>query len=190
MVCLPPDADQSWDPKPNTMKADRKQWQYIHGNCLPSHVTHVTPAHAFIWGGCILMLPVLELATEHVQLTTTCHMNPINRGLQSRMNCSHTPLVLPSFNNVLPAMVLQNRVNIKCLSSHSSVCHVSLSSAPTFPTGLGRRVVGVVVLLLLLMSGDIEMNLGPFCEWLFLMYRNTGKFLMSKSFHDLHKPRN
>ena len=32
------------------------------------------------------------------------------------------------------------------------------------PTGLGRRVVGAVVLLLLLMSGDIEMNPGPVGE--------------------------
>ena len=145
----------------NAMKAHRKQRQYIHGNCLPSHVT---PACAVIWGVCILMLPMLELATEHLQLTTTCRIKPINRCSLSR---SHTPLVLPSLNNVLPAMVLQNRVNIKCLSHISSVHHVTLSPAPTVPTGLGRRVVGVVVLLLLLMSGDIEMNPGPVGEWLF-----------------------
>ena len=101
---------------------------------------------------------MLELATEHVQLTTTCRMNPVDQGPVSR---SHTPLVLPSLNNVLPAVVLQN---IKCLSYISSVRHVSLSPAPTAPTGLGRRVVGVVVLLLLLMSGDIETNPGPVGE--------------------------
>ena len=105
---------------------------------------------------------MLELATEHVQLTTTCRMNHINQCSLSRMNCSHTPLVLPSLNNVLPAMVLQNTVNIKCLSYISSVRHVSLSTAPT---GLARRVV--VVLLLLLMGGDIETNPGPVGEWLF-----------------------
>ena len=149
----------------NAMKAHRKQRQYIHRHCQPCHITHVTPAHAVIWGVCILMLPMLELATEHVQLATTCHMNPINQGPPSRMNCSHTPLVLPSLNNVLPAMVLQNRVNIKCLSYISSVRYVSLN--PTAPTGLGRRVVRVVVLLLLLMSGDIETNPGPVGEWLF-----------------------
>ena len=60
-------------------------------------------------------------------------------------------------------MVLQN---IKCLSYISSVHHVSLSPAPTAPTSLGRRVVGVVVLLLLLMSGDIETNPGPVGEYL------------------------
>ena len=141
----------------NAMKAYRKQRQYIHGNCLPSHVT---PTRAVIWGVCIFMLPMLELATEHVQLATTCRMNPINHGRLSR---SHTPLVLPSLNNVLPAMVLQN---IKCLSYITSVRHVSFSPAPTVPTGLGRRVV-VVILLLLLMSGDIEMNPGPVGEWLF-----------------------
>ena len=140
----------------NAMKAHRKQRQYIHGNCLPSHVT---PTRAVIWGVCLLLLPMLELATEHVHLTTTCRMNHIKHGPLSR---SHSPLVLPSLNNVLPAMVLQN---IKCLSYISSVCHVSLSQAPTAPAGLGRRVVRVVViLLLLLMSGDIETNPGPVGE--------------------------
>ena len=148
----------------NAMKAYRKQRQYNYRHCQPCHVT---PAQAVIWGVSILMLPMLELATEHVQLTNTCRMNRINQGPLSRMNCSHTPLVLPTLNNVLPAMVLQNRVNIKCLSYISSVRHVSLSPAPTVPTGQGRRVVGVLVLLLLLMSGDIETNPGPVGEWLF-----------------------
>ena len=142
----------------NAMKAYRKQRHYNFRHCQPCHVNH---AQAVILAVCLLMLPMLELATEHVQLTTTCRMNPINRGPLSR---SHTPLVLPSLNNVLPAMALQN---IKCLSYISSVRHVSLSPAPTAPTGLGRRVVGTVVLLLLLMSGDIETNPGPVGEWLF-----------------------
>ena len=139
----------------NAMKAYRKQLQHNFRHCQPHHVTH---AHAVVWAVCLLMLPMLELATEHVQLTTTCRMN---RGPLSR---SHTPLVLPSLNNVLPAMVLQN---IECLSYISSVRHVSLSPAPTVPTSLGRRVVGMVVLLLLLMSGDVETNPGPVGEWLF-----------------------
>ena len=141
----------------NAMKAYRKQRQYNFRHCQPCHVT---PTRAVIWGVCILMLPMLELATEHVHLTTTCRMNPVNYRPPSR---SHTPLVLPSLNNVLPAMVLQN---IKCLSYISSVRHVSLSPAPTVPTGLGRRLVRMVVLLLLLMSGDIETNPGPVGEWL------------------------
>ena len=145
----------------NAMKAYQKQRQYNFRHCQPCHVTH---AHAVILAVCLLLLPMLELATKHVHLTTTCHMNPINQGPLSR---SHTPLVLPSLNNVLPAMVLQNRVNIKSLSYISIVHHVSLSPAPTVPTGLGRRVVGVVVLLLLLMSGDIETNPGPDGKWLF-----------------------
>ena len=139
----------------NAMKAYRKQRQYNFRHCQPCRVNH---AHAVIWDVCLLMLPMLELATEHVQLTTTCRMNHINRGPPSR---SHTPLVLPSLNNVLPAMVLQN---IKCLSYISIVRHVPLSPAPTAPTGLGRRLV--VVFLLLLMSGDIETNPGPVGEWL------------------------
>ena len=117
------------------MKAYRKQRQYNFRYCQPCHVTH---AQAVIWAVCLLMLPMLELATEHVHLTTTCRMNPINHGPLSPVTFSPTPLVLPSLNNVLPAMVLQN---IKCLSYISSVCHVSLSPAPTAPTGLGRRLV-------------------------------------------------
>ena len=140
------------------MKAYRKQRQYSFRHCQPCHVNH---AQAVIWGVCILMLPMLELATERVQLTTTCRMNPIKHGPPSRMTFSHTPLLLPSLNNVLPAMVLQSN---KCLSYISSVRHVSLSPAPSVPTGLGRRMVRVVVLLLLLMSGDIETNPGPVGE--------------------------
>ena len=145
----------------NGMKAYRKQRQYNFRYCQPCHVTH---PQAVIWAVCLLMLPILELATEHVHLTTTCRMNPLNRGPLSPVTFSPTPLVLPSLDNVLPAMVLRN---IKCLSYIFSVHHVSLSPAPTPPTGLGRRVVGMVVLLLLLMSGDIEMNPGPVGEWLF-----------------------
>ena len=149
------------------MKAFRKQWE--HNYRQPCHIIHVTPAHALIWGVCILMLPVLELATEHVQLTTTCRMNPINQCPLSRvcMTFSHIPLSLhiPSLNNVLPAMVLQNRGNSRCsayISLHSSVHHISFSPSPS---SLGKRVVVVVVvLLLLLMSGDVETNPGPVGE--------------------------
>ena len=150
------------------MKAFRKQWQ--HNYRQPCHIIQVTPAHALIWGVCLLMLPVLEQATEHVKLTTTCRINPINQGPLSRvcMTFSHIPLALhiPSLNNVLPAMVLQNRGNIRCssyISLHSSVHHISFSPSPS---SLGKRVVVVVVvvLLLLLMSGDIETNPGPVGE--------------------------
>ena len=131
----------------NAMKAYRKQRQYIYRNCQQRHVT---TSYAVVVGVCILMLPMLELTTEHVQLKTTYHINHVH---PPHMTFSHTPLELPSLNNVLPAMVLQNQLawsNIKCSSyttPRSSVCHVSLSPAPIAPTGLGRRVVGVVVLL-------------------------------------------
>ena len=149
--------------KTNTMKAYRKQQQYIYSHC---QLGHVTLSYALIVGVCILMLPMLELATKHVQLTTIYYMDHINHAHPRHMTFSYTHL-LPFVTNVLPAMVLQNRVvwsNIKCLSytsSHSKLYRVSLSPAPN---GLGRRVVGVVVLLLLLMSGDIEMNPGPVGE--------------------------
>ena len=137
-------------------KAVKAYRQYIYRHC------HVTPSCAVVVGVCILMLPMLELAIEHVQLIATCHMH-LHHVHARRKTFSHTHL-LPFPNNVLPAMVLQNREawsNIKCLSSHSRVCHVSLSPAYT---GLGRRVVRVVIILLLLMSGDIEMNPGPLGE--------------------------
>ena len=152
----------------NIMKVYRRPRQYIYQHC---QLGHVFPGLGLLVSVCVLMLPMLGLVDEHAQLTTMYHMNTINQcNVHScHMTFNHTPLVLilPSLHNVLPAMALQNRVNIKCLSYISSVRHVSLIPAPTVPTGLGRRVVGVVVLLLLLMSGDIEMNPGPVGEWLF-----------------------
>ena len=144
----------------NAMKAYRKQRQYIYRHC---QLCHVTTSYALIVGVCIIMLPMLEVATEHVQLKTMYCTNIIKHVHPCPVTFSHTHL-LPFPNNVLPAMVLQNRVawsNIKCPSSHSRVCHVSLSPEST---GLGRRVVRVVVILLLLMSGDVEMNPGPVGE--------------------------
>ena len=76
-------------------------------------------------------------------------------------------MVLPSLSNVLPAVILQNRLNIGCplntLAQSGVHCvppNLSLAS------GLGRRVVGVVLVLLLLLSGDIETNPGPVGEFL------------------------
>ena len=147
--------------KTNAIKAHQKQRQNIYRHC---QLCHVTPSYALIVGVCILMLPMLELATK--QLTTMYYRNLINHAHQRHMTFSYTHL-LALLNNVLPAMVLQNRVawsNVKCLShasSHSEVWHVSLNPAPS---SLTRRVVWVVVLLLLLLSGDIEINPGPVGE--------------------------
>jgi len=84
--------------------------------------------------------------------------------------------MLPSLNNILPAMALQNEIvksNIWCLlpsSSSTSVRHVSCSPGFGVPSGLGRMVVAAVVVLLLLMSGDIEMNPGPIGEYINTRY--------------------
>ena len=155
----------------STMKAYQRPQQYIYHPC------HVAPSgiisgHAVLVSVCLLMLPMLGLVDEHVhvQLTTTDHMSTINQwNVHSHhMTFRHTPLVLklPSFDNVLPAMALQSRgvrSNIMCPSytSHSGVPHAS-------PVDLGRvvRVVRVMVALLLLLSGDIETNPGPFGEFL------------------------
>ena len=137
---------------------------------------HVTPGSALVIAVCILMLPMVELSAEHMQLAITYHMPPTDQWHVHRhhLNISHTPLVLSSLNNVLPAIVLQNsvvRLNISCLSytsSHFSVCHAPSKSSLHLhlPSGLGRKVVAVVLVLLLLLSGDIETNPGPVSECL------------------------
>ena len=157
-------------------KHSRKQWQCNYHQC---QLGHVTPGTALLISVCILMLPMVELTTEHVQLAITYHMNSINQWYahQHHVNISHTPLVLPSLgnvlpslSNVLPAIVLQNSVvslNISSLSytsSRSSIRHIP----PNLDlSDLGRSVMGVVSALLLLLSGDIETNPGPLGEFLY-----------------------
>jgi len=138
----------------------RQQHQYIYRHC---QLGHVIPGHAILVAVCIFMLPMLEVAAEHKQLTTTHHTNPAGGHLAF----THTPLVLSSFSNLLPAMVLQNRVvrSNMCLSrsfSHSSICPIFFGLCLSVPSCL-KKVVMVVVLLLLL-SGDIETNPGPVGE--------------------------
>ena len=152
----------------NKRKAYQRPRQYTYHH---SQLGHVSPGLSLLVSVCILMLPMLGLVDEHAQLTTTCHMSPINHCyIHSRhMTFRHTPLVLmlPSLNNVLPAVVLQNRVvwlNIMCssyTSSHSGFSCVFPSLHLNPPFGWGRRVVAVVLTLLLLLSGDIETNPGP-----------------------------
>ena len=157
------------------MKGYRRPQLYI---CTYHHsqLCHVSPGLSLLVSVCVLMLPVLGVVNEHAQLTTMYHMNTINPwNVHSRhMTFRQTPLVLilPSLDNVLPAVALQNRVTrsiIACPSYTSSqydvhhilpILHLNLSS------GLGRRVVGVVLTLLLLLSGDIETNPGPVGEFL------------------------
>ena len=156
----------------NIMKGYRRPQQYTYHHW---QLGHVTPGLSLLVSVCILMLPMLGLVDEHAQLTTTDHMSPIHQwNVHSRhMTFSHAPLILPSLNNVIPAMAFQNRVvwsNIGCLSytsSQSDIRHVLPILHLNLPTGLGRRVVRVVVLLLLLMSGDIETNPGPVGEFLY-----------------------
>ena len=122
----------------------------------------VAPSFAVPLAVCILMLPLLVIVNEHVQLTMS---DPTFQC--GHMTLNTTPLVLPSLNNVLPAMVLQNRVArlntgyASCLSFHSSVHCGSSSMSRRVYFRRVLRVVGVVVALLLLLSGDIELNPGP-----------------------------
>ena len=155
----------------NSMKGFQRPRQYIHCHC---QLSHVSPGLSLLVSVCLLMLPMLGLVDEHAQLTTMYHMNTINQwSLHApHMTSNHTPLLLPSLNSVLPAMILQNRVaraNIGCppTSSYSDFPHRSPVLHLNVPTGLGRMVVEMVmVLLLLLLSGDIETNPGPVGEFL------------------------
>ena len=152
----------------NSMKTYRRPRQYIYHPCQPGRVA---PGLGLLVSVCILMLPMLVLVDEHVQLTTMYHINQWSVH-PHHMTFNHTPLLLPSLSNVLPAMALQSRgvrSNIGCasyFSSHSGVHHVPPILHLDLPSGLGRRVVGMVVVLLLLMSGDIETNPGPVGEFL------------------------
>ena len=145
-----------------------KNWKSYQKASLRPHtchvyqLSHVTPSVAVPLAVCILMLPLLVVVNEHVQLTMS---DPTFQC--GHMTLNTAPLVLPSLDNVLPAMALQNRVArlntgyASCLSFHSSVhCGSSgMSRRVYFRRTL--RVVGVVVALLLLLSGDIELNPGP-----------------------------
>ena len=128
------------------------------------HHCQVIPGHALLVAVCIFMLPMLEVAAECAQLTTTHHTN-LSDQCSGHLTFSHSPLVLPSLNNMLPAMVLQNTVvwsnmHLSCSLSYLSIHQqVSLSLGFSVPSSL-KKVVMVVVLLLLL-SGDIETNPGP-----------------------------
>ena len=142
----------------------RQQHRYIYHHC---QLGHVIPGHAILVAVCIFMLPMLEVAAEHKQLTTTHHTNPADLH-GGHVTFCHSPLVLPSLDNMLPAMVLQNRVvwsNIHQSHSlsHSSIRHVFLRLGLSVSYSL--KVVGMVVILLLLLSGDIETNPGPNGEY-------------------------
>ena len=155
----------------NIMKAYRRPRLYTYQHCQLGHVSH---GLSLLVSVCVLMLPMLGLADEHVQLTTTYQLSPIHQCYvhPRHVTFSHTPLLLPSLNNVLPAMALQNRVARSKIgypsytSSHSDFPHRSSVLHLNLPTGLGKRVVDVVLILLLLLSGDIETNPGPVGEFL------------------------
>ena len=154
------------------MRASRRPQSHTINTQFQCQLCHVTTGRAFVLAMCVIMLPMLVITAEHAHLTATDHMNSMDQQYiyPHHTTLEHTPLMLPPLNNVLPAMALQNEIvksNIWCLSrssSHISVRHVSFSPDFSVPSGLGRMVVGAVVVLLLLMSGDIETNPGPVGE--------------------------
>ena len=148
----------------STVSAYRRKHQYIYYHC---QLGHVIPGHAILVAVCIFMLPMLEVAAEHKQLTTTHHTNPDDQ-CGGHVTFRDTHLVLPSLNNMFPAMVLQSSVvwsniHLSYPSSHSSIRHVFLKLGLSVSYSL--KVVRMVVVLLLLLSGDIETNPGPDGEY-------------------------
>ena len=159
------------------MRCFRKSRPHLIRPRFQCQLGHVTPDCAIPLAVCIFMLSMLVVVAEHMQLATRDRMNHVEQCCiySHHTTFKHAPLMLPSLNKILPAMVLQNEVvksNIWCLScssSHASVRHVSYSPALSISSDLGKVVVGVVVLLLLLMSGDVEMNPGPVGECVIMM---------------------
>ena len=144
----------------STVSAYQRKHQYIYRHCQLGHVIH---GHAILVAVCVFMLPMLEVAAEYKQLTTTHHTNPADL-CGGHVTFSDSPLVLPSLNNMLPAMVLQNKVvwssiHLSHSLSHSSIHQVFLKLGISVSYSL--KVVGMVMILLLLQSGDIETNPGP-----------------------------
>ena len=142
----------------------RQQHQYIYHHC---QLGHVIPGHAILVAVCIFMLPMLEVAAELKQPTTTHHSNPADL-YGGHLTFCHSSLVLPSLDNMLPAMVLQNRVVWSNIHQSHSLSHSSIRHA-FLKLGLSAcyslKVVVMVVVLLLLLSGDIETNPGPNGEY-------------------------
>ena len=142
----------------------RQQHQYIYHHC---QLAYVIPGHAILVAVCIFLLPMLEVAAELKQPTTTHHSNPADLH-GGHVIFIHSSLVLPSLDNMLPAMVLQNRVvwsntHQSHSLSHSSIRHVFLRLGLSVSYSL--KVVWMVMVLLLLLSGDIETNPGPDGEY-------------------------
>ena len=160
------------------MRASRRPQPHSINTQFQCQLSHVTAGYGFLLAVCITLLPMLVITAEHAQIVTTDRMNFIDKLCihPCHTTFKHAPLMLPSLNNVLPAMALQNEIvksNIWCLSrssSHASVRHVSFSPGFSVPSGLGRMVVGAVVFLLLMMSGDIEVNPGPVGECINMKY--------------------
>ena len=160
------------------MRASRRPQPHSINTQFQCQLSHVTAGHAFLLAVCITLLPMLVITAEHAQIVTTDCMNFMDHLCihPRHTTFKHAPLMLPSLNSILSAMALQNEIvksNIWCLScssSHTSVCHVSFSPGFSVPSGLGKLAVGVVVFLLLLMSGDIELNPGPVGECVNMKY--------------------
>ena len=169
MLLLQPSLQMRVNTEHQQVQTHASQRQYVYCYCQQYRLT---PGYALLISVCIFILPMLELAAEHVHLTATTNMNSNNHWhiYSHRMTFSHTPLVLPFLNNVLPAMVLQNKPIIRircsmCTSSRFSVLHFPPSPMLTVPFDLWRKIAGLVMALLVLMSGDIETNPGPLGEF-------------------------
>ena len=114
------------------------------------------------------MLEPLIPAAEHTQLATTErieHLYPCHMTFQLAPE--------PWLDNMLPVMLQLDVICQSHSSFHSSLHHDSHSPGLSVSSGLERMADEVIVLLLIL-SGDIETNPGPVGE--FLVYVRVAYF--------------
>ena len=148
----------------NTVNASQRQQQYSYHHCqLGVTLGHLLPVSVYMLG----------FSAEYMQLSTTYHIKFISQWYMyvhpHYMTFRFAALLQP-VNNVQPTMVIQSRVlwsNIKGFSytlSHFNTS-VTVSLQLNFSFSLGSRMARLVLFLLLLLSGDVELNPGPFGEY-------------------------
>ena len=143
------------------MNASQRQQQYICHHCqLGVTLGHALPVSVFMLG----------FSAVNMELTTTYHINFISQWYvhPHHMTFRYAPLVLP-FSNILPTMVLQCGVlwsNIRSFFYSSSHFDISVTASLNLNLffSLGRSIMRLVLLLLLVLSGDVELNPGPLGE--------------------------
>ena len=106
-------------PLPQMQINKDRTWKYRRASLRPHihhhQLSHVTLNYSLLLVVCVLMLPMLVVAVEHMQLATTYRMNPLDRC--SLMTFIRTPLVLPSLM-VTPPLNTLSKIDPSLKSYH------------------------------------------------------------------------